>query len=148
MKILVDGDACPVKKIICQISKQYSLDVIIFISTAHWTRKQEDVEYVTVDSNYQEVDIKLINSVQAGDIVLTNDYGLAALALAKNAKVLSFNAKLFTRDNIEYLLARRHLAAKLRKQREYLSQASKYTNEDREIFQNKLVQIIENIISN
>jgi hypothetical protein len=142
MKILVDGDACPVKENISEVSARYKIKVIIFISTAHWTVNREDVEYITVDSNYQEVDMKIVNQVKSGDIVITNDYGLASLVLAKRASAISFDGRVFTRDKIDYLLAKRHLAAKLRRQGSYISKQSKYSKEDREKFEVNLIELI------
>lgn len=142
MKILVDGDACPVKETISGVSERYKVKVIIFISTAHWTVNREDVEYITVDSNYQEVDMKIVNRVKPGDIVITNDYGLASLILAKRASALSFNGRVFTKNKINYLLAKRHLATKLRRQGKYISKQSKYSKEDRERFKVNLIELI------
>ncbi|WP_018247777.1 YaiI/YqxD family protein [Orenia marismortui] len=148
MKILVDGDSCPVKDIICNIGKEYGVKVLVFISTAHWAKNQEDVEYITVDSNYQEVDMKLINQVSPGDIVITNDYGLAALVLAKEAYSISAKGKIFKKDRIDYLLSRRHFAAKMRRQGKYLSKPSKYTKEDKEVFRLALTELIVKLLDN
>ena len=145
MRILVDGDACPVKKEVCRIAADYDLKVIIFQSTAHWSIDKSEAEYITVDSSYQAVDIKIINQVKKGDIVISNDYGLVSLVLKKDAYALSSYGKIFSEEIIDYLLAKRHFSAKLRRQGKYLSGPSKYSREDRDNFKHNLISLIEKI---
>ncbi|WP_027338673.1 YaiI/YqxD family protein [Halonatronum saccharophilum] len=145
MRILVDGDACPVKEEVSKIALKYNIALFIFISLAHWNNNRVEAEHITVDSNYQEVDMVLINRVESGDIVITNDYGLASLALGKNAYVISFYGKTFSEERIDYLLANRHFSAKLRRQGVYISKASKYSGEDKNRFIDTLSNLIEKL---
>ncbi len=145
VRVLIDGDACPAKGEICKICIKYDLEALLFISIAHWSYNKLQAKYIIVDSNYQEVDIKIINEVKKDDIVITNDYGLAALVLKKGAYVLSNYGRIFTEERINYLLSRRHFNAKMRRQGEYLSGPSKYSREDRDRFKSNLISLIEDL---
>ena len=142
MRILVDGDACPLKEKICRIGIEYDLEVLIFISVAHWSFNKVEARYITVDNNYQEVDIKIVNEVEKNDIVITNDYGLAALILKKDAYVLSNYGRIFTEERINYLLSKRYFNAKMRRQGKYLSGPGKFGDRDREDFTSSLISLI------
>lgn len=115
-KILIDGDACPVKDTIFAIGKAYDIPVLVICSVAHFPRKQDGRgQWIFVDSSYQNVDMELVNRAHPGDIAITQDYGLAALLLNKRCLVLHHSGFQYTEDNIEQLLLNRHISAKIRK---------------------------------
>jgi uncharacterized protein YaiI (UPF0178 family) len=114
MRILVDADACPIKHIIMEIAKEYNIEVILFCDTAH----ELDNNYcnvITVDKGKDSVDLAIINSILPGDIIVTQDYGLASIALSKKAKAINNNGMIYTNNNIDRLLFERFLGAKNRK---------------------------------
>ena len=87
MKILIDADACPVVKATIALAKQYRLPCILFCDTAH--RLEDDyAQTVMVDRGADAVDFVLVNQAAAGDLVITQDYGLAAMCLARGAFAL------------------------------------------------------------
>lgn len=114
MKIIVDADACPVKKIIEEIAENYSLEVTMVIDTSH-TLYSEYSKIITVDKGKDTVDIVVINNTDKGDIVVTQDFGVATMALGKGAFPLNHNGVLFTNDNMDEFLFERHLSQKARK---------------------------------
>jgi len=114
MKILVDADACPVKQIIVKVAKEYKIPVTMFIDTSH-VLDDGYSEIITVEKARDSVDIALINKVARGDIVVTQDFGVAAMALPKGAKALSQNGLVYSDENIEKLLFERHLSQKVRR---------------------------------
>ena len=69
----------------------------------------------TVSQGADSVDFALVNRVQPGDVVVTQDYGLAAMCLARRARVLHQDGHEYTPENIDGLLAFRHEARKLRR---------------------------------
>jgi hypothetical protein len=69
---------------------------------------------VTVLRGADSADFALVNRVQAGDIVITQDYGLAAMALARWAYALNQNGMAYTDENIDALLLARHTAREVR----------------------------------
>lgn len=117
MKILVDADACPVKEIVERVAAEYGIHTFFVFSTSHFSRttKYQTVEKIMVDNESQAADMAIMNMVSAGDIVITGDFGLAALVLGKKAFVLSFSGRLFDEDNIDKLLFERHLSGMIRR---------------------------------
>ena len=113
MNILVDADACPVNGIILKIAKKYSLPVTMFMDTSHATDKY-DCTIITVDKGRDSADFAIANRIHRDDIAVTQDYGLACMLMAKGAVVLNQNGFIYTDDNIDSLLMRRHISGKLR----------------------------------
>ncbi len=116
MKILVDADACPVKKQIVSIAKNYSIPVLMFIDTSH-SLNDGYSEVIMVDKGRDAVDIALINRTTKKDIVVTQDYGVATMALSKHAYAINQNGLIYNKDNIDKLLFERHLSQKVRRSR-------------------------------
>ena len=114
MKILVDADACPVKEVIVKTARRFKLPVTMLIDTAHELRDGYS-EVVTVDKARDSVDFALMRLLDSADIVVTQDFGLAAMALGKGATALNQNGLVFTDENIESLLMQRHMSAKARR---------------------------------
>ncbi len=114
MRILVDADACPVKEQILRVAKRHALPVIMLIDTSHELHDGYS-EVIVVDKARDSVDIKLINLLHAEDIVISQDYGVAAMALGKGARALNQNGLVYSQDNIGQLLFERHLSAKIRR---------------------------------
>lgn len=142
MKILVDADACPVKNIIIKIAKKYEIPVIMFIDTSH-TLNDGYSEVVTVDKGNDSVDIALINKVLKGDIVITQDFGVAALALPKGAKAINQNGLIYTDDNIDKLLFERHISKKIRRSGGKTSGPTKRTKQNDIMFENTFLDLIK-----
>lgn len=136
MKILVDADACPVKNIIVKIAKEYNLSVFMFIDTSHIIN-DEYSKVITVDKGRDSVDIALINEVNKGDIVVTQDYGLAAMVISKKAYAINQNGLIYTDDNINSLLLQRHLSQKARQAGIKTRNAKKRTKQCDETFESQ-----------
>ena len=104
MNILIDADGCPVVDLTLQIAKQFGVPVIILCDTAHQIER-EGAQTLVFDKGADSVDFALVNRVKPGDVVVTQDYGLARMCLAKRARVLNQNGLEYTADNMEaYLL--------------------------------------------
>ena len=114
MRILIDADACPVVDIAVSLAKEFSLDCVIICDTAHVFEK-EGAQTVRVSKGADSVDFALVNMLKSGDIVITQDYGLAAMCLARQAKVLDQNGREYSEKNIGNLLLSRHTAGKVRR---------------------------------
>jgi len=141
MQILVDADACPVKGIIVRISREKSIPVTMVIDTSHELSDGYST-VVMVEKSKESVDIALINMVKAGDIVVTQDYGLAIMALGKSAKALNQNGLIYTNDNIDRLLLERHIGQKIRRSGGRTKGPSRRTREDDERFEKAFMQVI------
>lgn len=115
-RIYVDADACPFKDVIVEVASQNGLAVTMVANYNHEIQAVgERVEIVRVDSERDAVDLAIANRVERGDIVVTQDYGLAAIVLGKGARALSPRGKIFDDDNIDSLLSGRHGAWKARR---------------------------------
>lgn len=113
MKVLIDADACPVVDIAVSACKQYAVACILCCDTAHAICR-DGAETLVFDKGADSVDFALANRVTAGDLVVTQDYGLASMCLAKGARVLHQDGWEYTAYNIDALLFSRHEARKFR----------------------------------
>ncbi|MGD0154385.1 MAG: YaiI/YqxD family protein [Thermacetogeniaceae bacterium] len=134
MRILVDADACPVKQVVIKVAKEHKLPVIMFIDTSHQLNDGYS-EVVTVDTQRDSVDIALINRTNAEDIVITQDYGLAALALARSARAINQNGIIYSPDNMDRFLFERHISQKIRRSGGRTAGPKKRTRADDERFE-------------
>ena len=113
MTILIDADGCPVVDITVKTAMRHKIDCIILCDTAHHFEKP-GAKTITVSKGSDSVDFALVNMVKAGDIVVTQDYGLAAMCLARRAVPISQNGMIFSDSNIDSLLSERHISKKIR----------------------------------
>jgi len=114
MKILVDADACPVKEIIEKIAMELNIPVLMLTDTSHILHSNYS-EIISVSQAPDAVDFALINRTDKGDIVVTQDYGVAALALGKGAYAIHHSGKIYTDYNIDIMLMQRDIAKKRRR---------------------------------
>ena len=114
MQILVDADACPVKQIIVKIAKRLEIPVMMFIDTSHELNDGYS-RIITVDKAADSVDYALMRRLTKEDVAVTQDYGLAAMALGKGAWAIHQSGLVYTNDNIEKLLMERHVSGKIRR---------------------------------
>lgn len=112
-KVLIDADGCPVVDITVNIAQEHQLECIILCDTSHFFQKEGAVT-ITVDKGPDSVDFALVNMLQAGDLVITQDYGLAAMCLARQAFPMNQDGMLYNQENIDGLLMARHTAREIR----------------------------------
>jgi uncharacterized protein YaiI (UPF0178 family) len=114
MKVLIDADGCPVVKVATAKAKELNIEVVIVCDSSHHF-ESEYAKVVTVVKGRDAVDFELLKYVEKNDIVITQDYGLASLVLAKGGRALNQNGLIYTEANINQLLYARHEHAKIRK---------------------------------
>ncbi len=142
MKIFIDADGCPVVDLTVTIAKRNSIGCFIICDTAHEFNK-DGAQTVVVEKGADSVDFRLVNLVSAGDIVVTQDYGLAAMCLARKAVPLSQNGLVFTDKNIDELLFSRYVSKKIRNAGGRLKGPSKRTEEQDKRFVEALEKLIK-----
>lgn len=142
MKVYIDGDGCPVIDITIKIAKQYNIECIIITDTAHSFNKY-DVEVITVSKGADSVDFALVNKITSGNIVITQDYGLAAMCLAKQAIPINQNGIVYNNENIDSMLFTRYLSKKIRMAGGRIKGPSKRNPENNEKFERVLRDIID-----
>jgi len=140
-KILIDGDGCPVVDLTIRIAKAHGLECVILCDTSHYFERDGAIT-ITVSKGADSVDFALVNMVRSGDIVVTQDYGLAAMCLARKAIPVSQNGMVYTGDNIGGLLEQRAMAQKVRRGGGRLSGPSKRTDEQNITFAKNLSELI------
>ncbi len=113
MKIIIDADACPVVDIAVNAARERNFECLIVCDNTHFIQKDGAVTIV-VDKGADSADCRIANLTEKGDVVITQDYGLAALALGKGAKALNQNGLIYTDTNIENLLFTRYIGKKER----------------------------------
>lgn len=114
MKIYIDADASPVLKESLKIAKRHDLPVVIVKNYAHHIESDE-AEVVSVDVENDSADLYISNHLQENDLVITQDYGLAMLALTKQAHPIHPDGRIFNEQNIQVYLAQRHVHAQMRR---------------------------------
>ena len=114
MKIFIDADGCPVVKNTISIAEKHNIEVFVVSDTAHYFNLSYGT-LITVSTDSDSADYKIANLITSGDILVTQDYGLAAMALSRGARVLNQDGLIFTNDNIDALLLSRHESSKLRR---------------------------------
>lgn len=137
-RIYVDADACPFKDVIIAVAAERGVGVTMVSNYCHEIAGGDFVESITVDKEPDAVDYAIANRVAPGDVVVTQDYGLAALVLGKGARALSPRGLIYDSGNIESLLAERHFAQKRRRAGKRTKGPAKLESADRERFRDSL----------
>lgn len=144
MKILIDADACP--KTVLQICKKYGHEYGIPVWTvASFNHEIISDYHIVVGNSSQEADLKVMNLTEPGDIIVTQDFGLAAMVLGKRARAIGPSGKEYRTDTIDVLLEERELKAKFRRSGGRTKGPSKRTSEDDSHFEKALVLLLENL---
>lgn len=143
MEVFIDADACPVVRIAERVAKKYNLKVNLFCDTNH-ILKSDYSNIIIIGAGADAVDIALINNCHKEDIVITQDYGVAALALGKGAFAIHQSGKIFTENNIDSLLMQRYVCKKQRmsSSKHHIKGPKKRTKEDDINFENSFENLI------
>ena len=148
MQIFVDADACPVVDIVEYIAQKYHIPVTLLCDTNH-VLQSDDSEVIVVGAGADAVDYKLISICHTGDIVVSQDYGVAAMALGKGAYAIHQSGKWYTDDNIDQMLMERHLNKKARRSshKNHVKGPRKRTTEDDERFAKSFERLVLKALS-
>lgn len=146
MQIFVDADACPVVRIVERVAGEYNVPVTLLCDTNHVLFSDYSTVRV-IGAGADAVDFALINLCRKGDIVVTQDYGVAAMALGKGAYGIHQSGNWYTNDNIDRLLMERHMAKKARQasSRHHLKGPGKRTEEDDKRFEMSFRKLLEEV---
>lgn len=114
MKLWIDADACPVVDLAIDIASRAGVPVTLVCDDAH-VMNRPGADTITVMRGADSADLRLVNLLSPGDAAVTQDYGLAALCLARGALALDQNGRIYDESNMDALLAMRHVSAKIRR---------------------------------
>ncbi len=146
MKILVDADACPVVSVVERVAMKYEIPVILLCDTNH-VLHSEYSEVKMIGAGADAVDFALVGLCRKGDLVVTQDYGLAAMILGKGACGIHQSGKWYTDENIDRMLMERHVGKRMRrsKPKRHLKGPAKRTAEDDIRFEASLERLIQKL---
>lgn len=149
MTVYIDADACPVVRIAEQTAKEYGVPVVLLCDTNHVLSSGYS-EVRVIGAGADAVDFALVNLCRAGDLVITQDYGLASMAMGKGACVIHQSGMRYTEENIGGLLMDRYVRKKARmaSAKNHLKGPSKRTAEDDARFAQALKRLMEEMLRN
>lgn len=144
-RVFVDADACPVTREAIRVARSHRCEVVLVASTSHSLRRyagRPGVEVVEVPSGRDAADFAIVERVRPGDVVVTQDIGLAAMALGRGAHALSVRGRLHSAATIDAELAVRHAQAKLRRAGGRHGGPPAFSDEDRARFAEALERLL------
>lgn len=144
MKIYIDADGCPVVKSTVKIAGEFQISCVIICDTSHRI-ELDGAETIVVSQGADSVDFRLVNMISAGDMVITQDYGLASMCLGKRAVVLHQDGKQYTEENITGLLEFRAIGKKIRRSGGRTKGMPKRTQEQNIAFENVLRKLLDEL---
>ena len=142
MKVLIDADACPVVDIAVKLCAKEGVPCLLLCDTAHAVYR-EDAQTLIFDKGADSVDFALVNRTCPGDIVITQDYGLASMCLGRKVRVLHQDGWEYTLDNISGLMEQRHANKKHRLAGGRTKGPSKRTRQQDEAFAAAFQQMLQ-----
>ena len=145
MRVLIDADGCPVTDIAIRLCRELEISCILLCDTAHIFQR-DGAETLIFDKGADSVDYALVNRVQSGDLVITQDYGLASMCLAKKCRILHQDGWEYTRDNIDALLLVRHESRKHRASGGRFRGPKKRTIQQDAAFEQSLRQLLQTAV--
>lgn len=143
MKIIIDADACPAIDKIYELAISRNVNLVI-VSDCYHEYNYENIEQIAVPSGENATDFKIVSILEANDIVITQDYALAALVLAKNANAVNPMGFVYDNENIDSLLATRHMNKEARRRGDRLH--GKKTPKRKKQDDKRLVETIQSLI--
>lgn len=146
MKIFIDADACPVQDEVIELAELFNREVVIVKSFSHFSHDElpDFVETVYVDKGAEMADMKIMQLTKKEDIVITQDYGLAALCMGKGCRVLHHKGFEYTTENIDRLLTMRHAGQIARKAGHKTKGPKAFTQVDKDKFKSTLTHVLNN----
>lgn len=141
--IIIDADGCPVVRKTAEIAAEFEFRCVIVADSAH-IFSSDKAEVVIVSQGADSADFYIVNHIEAGDLVVTQDYGLAAMCMAKKAVIVNQDGKIYDDKNIDGLLSSRAINKKARRQGKHIKGPSKRTEEQNVRFEKTLRRILEN----
>lgn len=145
MRILIDADGCPVVNETIKVAHKFNLESIIFCDTSH-NFDEKNIKVIVVSKGIDAVDFAILNNIEKGDIVITQDYGLASLVLSRNSYAINQSGMVYTDENIDELLYSRYISKKMRNSGARIKGPKKRDKSQDIIFKENLEKLILNII--
>ncbi|KIL46026.1 YaiI/YqxD family protein [Jeotgalibacillus campisalis] len=148
--IFIDADACPkdLKKIIEEQALAYDVSYLFIASLKHFSADADQKVWTFIDEGKEAVDMYILNHVKSGDMVITQDIGLASLVLPKGVYALSTRGKQYQEDTIDTSLSFRYLHQMERKKGRYGGGPKKLSKDDLKQFSDRLIKYLAHLAGN
>ncbi len=145
MRFVIDGDGSPVKDEVIKLADIFNLPVLIVTSVDHFTNKEYPafVSFIYVDKGADGADYRIVKEIQEGDIVVTQDYGLASLLISKKVRIFHHIGKEYLPETIDTLLTQRYIGGQLRKAGKRTKGPKAFTQSDRDHFTKIMTDVIQ-----
>lgn len=145
MRFVIDGDGSPVKEEVIRLGKKFQLPVLIITSVDHYTMKEypDFVQFIYVDKGADRADYQIVKEIKRGDLLITQDYGLASLVLPKKARVFHHSGKEYLAETIDQLLMQRYIGGQMRKAGKRTKGPKPFTASDRQLFYEIMTDVVE-----
>ena len=145
MRFVIDGDGSPVKEEVIRLGKEFQLPVLIITSVDHYTMKEypDFVQFIYVDKGADRADYQIVKEIKPGDLLITQDYGLASLVLPKKARVFHHSGKEYLVETIDQLLMQRYIGGQMRKAGKRTKGPKPFTASDRQLFYEIMTDVVE-----
>lgn len=145
MRFVIDGDGSPVKEEVIRLGKEFQLPVLIITSVDHYTMKEypDFVQFIYVDKGADRADYQIVKEIKPGDLLITQDYGLASLVLPKKARVFHHSGKEYLAETIDQLLMQRYIGGQMRKAGKRTKGPKPFTASDRQLFYEIMTDVVE-----
>ena len=145
MRFVIDGDGSPVKDEVIKLADIFNLPVLIVTSVDHFTNKEYPafVSFIYVDKGADGADYRIVKEIQEGDIVVTQDYGLASLLISKKVRIFHHIGKEYLPETIDTLLTPRYIGGQLRKAGKRTKGPKAFTQSDRDHFTKIMTDVIQ-----
>ncbi|WP_317366817.1 DUF188 domain-containing protein [uncultured Tyzzerella sp.] len=149
MKLIIDADGCPVTNIAINIALKNNLKIMVVSDTSHiFNFENDNISYIIADKGLNSADFLILNKCIKNDVIITQDYSLAAMCLSKSCFVINQNGYVYTNDNIDELLLRSHIGKKLRKAGKSDFKIKKRTKNQDENFIKSFQNLLKSIKNN
>ncbi len=143
-RVLVDADACPVRREIARAAERHGIETLFFANSSQEAAESSNLPTVRVADGTDAADFAIATQCREGDIVVTDDIGLAALVRGKGVSAISSRGRLFRPDTLPALLEERHRSRKLRRAGGRTRGPRALTVLDRDRFTRVLEQLLMN----
>lgn len=143
--LFIDADACPVTREAISIARAHGFKVVLIANNTYnferYTRRS-GVEGVSVSSGADAADFAIVERLSPGDIVVTQDIGLAAMVLGRDAHAIGVRGRIYSKATIDIEMEVRHAEKTLRRRGGRHGGPAPFDEDDRERFSANLERII------
>jgi len=145
MKLYIDGDALPniLKPILVRAIDKLNIETFVISNKRITIGDSNHINYIIVEAGADEADNKIVEMLEADDLVITADIPLADRTITKKAHAIDHRGELYTTENIKQYLAIRDLMQSIRDSGEVTKGPPPFTQKDAQKFANQFNKFLQ-----